>query len=294
MTNDFTPRRTSENEQRLSKEEYAQFKKEERDRVYQLIDDTANSILNDPNKFADYLNTQSRLDRYSAANALLIYSQCPQASQLKGFDDWIKDDVKLKKGSKSISILEPVEYVKQDGSTGISYNVKKVFDISQTNAKRTPAPSVNKDPKELIMVMLDSSPVEVKSTDDLPNGNMAAFYDNDAQTLFVKRDVGDSTLVAQSIAQELAYAQLSIKSDEYSRSDNSFKATCAAYMLCKRYGVDTQIFAIDRIPESLKQAEPKEMRSELTKIRNAMSEVNYRIADELYKRKEARQKEHER
>ena len=35
------------------------------------------------------------MDRYSAANALLIYSQYPQATQLKDFDDWGKDNVKI-------------------------------------------------------------------------------------------------------------------------------------------------------------------------------------------------------
>lgn len=70
--------------------------------------------------------------------------------------------MKIQKGAKSISILEPVEYAKKDGTTGISYNVKKVFDVSQTNGKRPPAPTVNRDPKALITVMLDSSRLKWK------------------------------------------------------------------------------------------------------------------------------------
>lgn len=49
--------------------------------------------------------------------------------------DWQEDGVKVSKGAKSLSILEPVEYAKKDGSTGIAYNVKKVFDVSQTTAE---------------------------------------------------------------------------------------------------------------------------------------------------------------
>ena len=49
--------------------------------------------------------------------------------------DWQEDGVKVSKGAKSLSILEPVEYAKKDGSTGIAYNVKKVFDVSQTNGR---------------------------------------------------------------------------------------------------------------------------------------------------------------
>ena len=49
--------------------------------------------------------------------------------------------MKITKGAKSISILEPVEYTRADGSPGISYNVKKVFDVTQTNGRKAPAVS---------------------------------------------------------------------------------------------------------------------------------------------------------
>ena len=294
MTNDFRPKKAGGNQPKLSKEEYAEKKKAEKERVYQIVDDTAMQIVNDPEKFRAFLNTQSRMDRYSAANALLIFNQLPEATQLKDFDDWGKDNVKIVKGAKSISILEPVEYARQDGTTGISYNVKKMFDVSQTNGRQTPAVSANRDPKALITTMLDACPVEVEATNELPYPNMAAFYNNEKQTLYVKRNVGDSVAVAQCVAQELGHAQLSINSDTYSRRDMGFQAVCIGYMLCKKYGVDTQNFAIDRIPESLKEKEPKEIRAELSKTRNAMSEINSRISEELYRKKQERSKEHER
>lgn len=294
MTNDFRPKKAGGNQPKLSKEEYAEKKKAEKERVYQMVDDTAMQIVNDPEKFRAFLDTQSRMDRYSAANALLIFNQLPEATQLKDFDDWGKDNVKIVKGAKSISILEPVEYARQDGTTGISYNVKKMFDVSQTNGRQTPAVSVNREPKALITTMLDVCPVEVEATNELPYPNMAAFYNNEKQTLYVKRNVGDSVAVAQCVAQELGHAQLSINSDTYSRRDMGFQAVCIGYMLCKKYGVDTQNFAIDRIPESLKEKEPKEIRAELSKTRNAMSEINSRISEELYRKKQERSKEHER
>ena len=270
MTYDFKPAKAGGQAPRLSKEEYAQKKRAEKDAVYQMADESAREIVSDPEKFKSFLDTQSRIDRYSAVNALLIYKQYPQAVQLKDFDDWSKDNVKILKGTKSISILEPVEYVKRDGTTGISYNVKKVFDISQTNGKRPPAPTVDRDPKQLITTLLDSSPVNVEATNELPYPNMAAFYNNEEQTLYVKRDVGDSVVVAQCVAQELGHAQLSINSDTYSRSDMGFQAVCIGYMLCKKYGIDTQNFAINRIPEKLAAKESKDIRFELSKMRNRL------------------------
>ena len=81
-----------------------------------MADDTAKAIVSDPEKFKAFLDTQSRLDRYSAVNALLIFQAACKASQLpKNFDDWSKDNVKIQKGAKSISILDLVEYARDGG-----------------------------------------------------------------------------------------------------------------------------------------------------------------------------------
>ena len=93
MTNNFTPAKAGQQNKRLSKEEYAEKMKAEKEAVYRMADDTAKAIVADPEKFKAFLDTQSRLDRYSAVNALLIYKQLPEASQLKNFDDWSKDNV---------------------------------------------------------------------------------------------------------------------------------------------------------------------------------------------------------
>ena len=169
MTNNFTPKKSGAAARpQLSPEEYAAKKKAEKDAVYQMIDDTATEIVSDPDKFRAYLDTQARMDRYSAANALLIYKQQPQATQLKDFRDWQEDGVKVNKGAKSLSILEPVEYTKNDGSTGIAYNVKKVFDVAQTSGKKPAAPTLDRDPRKLVAIMLDTAPIDVRRSCLLP------------------------------------------------------------------------------------------------------------------------------
>ena len=59
------------------------------------------------------LYTKARLDRYSTANALFIYSQYPKATRLKDFGDWAEEKESINKGAKSISVLESVEYTKK-------------------------------------------------------------------------------------------------------------------------------------------------------------------------------------
>lgn len=294
MTNNFKPQKGGYKKPQLSPDEWKAKKQAEKDAVYQMIDDTAVAIVGDGEKFKAFLDTQARLDRYSAANALLIYSQYPQATQLKDFNDWADEKISVNKGAKSISILEPIEYARNDGTTGISYNVKKVFDVSQTKGKQTPSPTANRDPQKLVAVMIDTSPVEVQVVSELPHPNMGAFYDNNKQTLFVRKNIGDSVALCQCVAQELGHAELSINSDSYSRKEMGYQAMCIGYMLCKKYGVDTKNFAIERVPEEWKSKEPKEIRAELSKTRTALNEIHSRVSEELYKQKQERSKGQER
>ena len=71
MTENFTPAKAGGQRPRLSKEEYAEKKRAEKDAVYQLADEAAKEIVSSPEKFKAFLDTQSRLDRYSAVNAPL-------------------------------------------------------------------------------------------------------------------------------------------------------------------------------------------------------------------------------
>jgi len=295
MTNDFKSKQSSgARPPRLSPEEYAAKKKAEKEAIYQLLDNTASEVVQSPEKFKAYLDVQSRMDRYTANNALLMYKQFPQASQIKEFDDWAAEGVKVNKGSKTFIILDPYEYTKKDGTVGIDFNLKRVLDVSQTNGKRPAAPTANRDPRKLVAVMLDSAPINIESTSELPYPDMGAFYKNEDQTLYVKRDIGDSVALCQCVAQELGHAQLAMSCEAYSRREMGFSAVCVGYMLCRKFGVDTRSFAIENIPDGLKNKEPKGIRAELSKTRSAMNEIGSRVAEEIYRRRAERSKEQER
>ena len=298
MTKDFIAKRNNRQQntrrEQLSPQEWAEKKQLEKESVYQLIDSTAEEISENPDKLKAFLDVQARMDKYSSANALLIYSQLPEATRLKDFAGWGEDNVHVKKGARSISILEPVEYTKSDGSQGISYNVKKMFDVSQTNGKKQPAPTLNRDTDDIIAVMVDTSPVNVELIDEMPQPGMGAFYKNEDQTLYIQRGFDDSVKLVQNIAQELAFAQLSIQSDSYSRRDMGFKAVCVGYMVCKKLGVETKSFAVNRVPSDWKDMDAKAVRSELSQIRSALGEIATRVSDELYRQKQERTKDRER
>lgn len=100
--NDFdTPK------QEYDKEEYARRKKEEKNQIYQLIDEAAEKIITNGDEFKKYLDIQSKFDGYSVGNALLVKEQMPEATELKDYESWKKRGEYLVKKPKAVKILEP-------------------------------------------------------------------------------------------------------------------------------------------------------------------------------------------
>jgi len=139
----------------FNKEEWAAQKKQERESAFAMIDETAQRMANDGSLFQSYLDVQARFDRYSVGNAVLITAQKADATQLSDFKGWKNNGVFIKKGESGIVLLEPgEEYTKEDGTVGVSYNSKKVFDISQTTAKAKDRPAMKRDERLLLKAII--------------------------------------------------------------------------------------------------------------------------------------------
>lgn len=263
----------------FSKEEFAARKKAEREDLYLLSDSTALEVAGDSGRFRQYLDVHSRFDRYSAVNSLLILAQKPEAVRLGSFDHWKEKGGSIKTGQTGFSILEPQEYTKDDGSLGVGFNTKRVFDISQIDAKKIkaePVPPTYSD-RQLLTALVAKAPVKISSVDDLP-ANIAAITSPETGEITVRRGMA-FTDTFRSVAQELASAQMN--SGPESRIDSGFSAYCASYILCKKYGVDTQDFDFSGAPEVMDGMDAQEVKAELSKIHNAISEITGRITRNL-------------
>ncbi|MDD7129357.1 MAG: ArdC-like ssDNA-binding domain-containing protein [Prevotella sp.] len=120
----------------FDKEEWIQQKKAEREHAYEMIDQAAGLMPGEGERVQMYLDLQSRFPRYSVGNILLLSAQKPEATRIADFKAWKEGGVYIKQGETGIIMLEPGnEYTKADGSVGVAYNAKRVFDISQTTAK---------------------------------------------------------------------------------------------------------------------------------------------------------------
>jgi hypothetical protein len=263
-------------DQPFDKEAWAQKKQEQRETVYTMIDDTAGAVSQDGAKFQGYLDVQSRFDRYSVSNALLILAQKPNATRIADFDTWKEQGAYIRKKESGFYILEPgEEYQRDDGTTGISYNPKKMFDIAQTGSTRKRETPTYPDERTRIKALMDHTPVPILISDTLPEG-INTLYQPDTREIQIRRgmDAGD---IFRALSQELVHAEIDRGDGSYNRSEHGFHAYCASYMLCKQYGVDTGGYRFDRTPQMLEGMEPQEIRAELSVIKEAAGEISGRM-----------------
>ena len=261
-------------EKTFDKNAWIEKKQQERQEVYDLTDKTADEIKTDINKYKQYLDVQGRFDKYSVGNALVISATLPNATQIKEFDDWKKTGAFIKKGENGIKILEPGDsYTRADGSSAISYNVKKMFDISQTTSKQKTR-TISYDDKVKLTALLKDCPVDIKAVDEIPNTDKVALWSKADNALYVKRG-GETTTIFKQLAKELTRVAL----EETGNNDlDNFKCSSTSYMLCKKYSIDVSDINIKSIPEAFKNMSAGEVRNELTSMRGAMEDINTRMS----------------
>lgn len=256
-------------EQPFDREAWAQPKREQRQELYDLIEEMSEKTLTDPSALSDYLNMQARLGKTSVANTLLVVAQKPNATFISGFDDWQKRGRSVKRGEKAALVLEANgEYERPDGTMGVNFDVKRVFDISQTYGKpireRT-APPI----KTALKAITTNVPVPVKLSEGISQ-SVGAMYSEKDKTIYVAKGVEGNNLFF-ALSRELARAH---------SGANTFVCDCAANVACLRYGVPAKY--CDRIPDEIAALESREKRSALNIVRDAACEIAERVDRNLF------------
>lgn len=259
-----------------NKEEWKEYKIQEKQQVFDMLDKATLSIASNLDDFKNYLDVQSQFDRYSVSNALLIMTQMPNARELRDYNGWHEKKVYIKPHSKSIKILEPREsYIKEDGTTAISYLVKKMFDISQTTflSKKT---NISLDERTLLKAFLDNSSAEIKVVDKIESNEIVRWNEQE-NVLYITKGT-NTNLLFNSLAHE--FGKMEFANLEFKNYDD-FQCKCVAYLVCKKYGIDVSPIQLKELPQNLADMSPKEVRNELTVIRTAMENINLRIDNYL-------------
>ena len=280
-------KKDSKTEHPFNKEEWAAKKQQERAEAFEMLDNATEEAVANPETFRDYLLIQSRFGKYSVSNALLISYQNNEATYLADFETWKEKGVFVQKGERGITLLEPGnEFTREDGTTGFSINVKKVFDISQTNSERSYSRRTP-DERRVLKALISSSPCDIRMTNEF-DGNVCARYVPKDDAIYIRQGL-DGEDIFRSLSQEIVIANFA--KNGVAREDCVFTAYCATYVLCERNGFDTGDFDFEKVPEMFKDAEPKAIRGQLDKIRDSANELSQdmnRIMEEQQKAKRSR------
>ena len=104
--------------------------------VQELMKDRISALWKNPEDYVSFLETASRLYKYSFKDQLLIHAQRPDAVACAEYDTWGREDITnryIKRGSKGIALIK-----EENGRAKLRY----VFDFADTAAKdersRTP------------------------------------------------------------------------------------------------------------------------------------------------------------
>ena len=256
----------------FNREEWIQQKKAEREKAFELVRDMSDLLPHDGERFQNCLDLMSRFSRYSVSNILLLEAQKPDARKLGDFQTWKDQKVSIKKGETGIMILEPgKEYTRRDGKTAVSYNVKRVFDVSQTSLPFALSPSVKRDERLLIRSLVQNAPCRFESVEagQISNGRSAC-YDAEKNTIYAVPGTAPSQLF-RDMAVALAEAHLEL--GEYSTENKFGKTVCASYILCVRNEVDTSGFEISKLPTYVQEMNGQQMREYLGDIRDVANAI---------------------
>ena len=265
-----------------SKEDWIKQKNENRALAYEMLE-TASEELNNPDSVMAYLDVQSRFDRYSVSNALLVAYQNPEATRLCDSKTWQKNHVFINKGETGIIILEPgKEYAREDGRTVTPYNAKKVFDISQTNAKPRPQRTKTPDARVVVKAMIKTSPVPVEISNQLPD-EVKAIYQPESKKIFIRQGL-DGDEIVRLLSKEIAFARLD--KGGFNRDNLEFSAQAISYIVTSRAGFEPA--PITRVSKQFLSLSAKEKRAEFSQIRDHANTISNTINKAL----EAKNKEH--
>ena len=282
---------SEQKQNKMSKQEFAKMMSEKRQSLFNMANDQLELAVESADNFLVYLNLKSQLD-YTVTNTLLVMAQNPKATQLKDLTHWREDNKYIRKGEKGIQILEPSEYTRKDGTPGITYNPKYVFDISQLQGKENQITPPNYSHNEILSAMIYKNEVLPEVAKEDMNLPERVYYDPEAQKIFVKDGLDPKTMINGIIRE---YCYIEYMNQGMTREDCSFQAECSAYMISKRYGIgDYNTMFISSCNEHFFSMNPKEIKADLENMRRVTDSVLTNIKYGLYAQQEqSKQKEKE-
>ena len=264
----------------------------------------------DLEKYQAYLRTMSHFHHYSVNNQMLIFSQCPHATLVAGYQKWQNQFSRhVLRGEKGISILAPTPYkikvekekldpvtklplLDADGNTITEekevqipmFRPVKVFDVSQTDGKPLPervqSPVAeltgNVEHYEAFMEALrriSPVPIEMKPL----SNDLDGFFSPSKQSITLRDGMSEVQTVCAAV-HEIAHSKL----HDYAKQPNSqpkdssteeIEAESIAYTACAYFGIETSANSFGYVATWSKDKDLKAFKDSLGTIRKTSSEL---------------------
>ena len=264
----------------------------------------------DLEKYQAYLRTMSHFHHYSVNNQMLIFSQCPHATLVAGYQKWQNQFSRhVLRGEKGISILAPTPYkikvekekldpdtklplLDADGNTITEekevqipmFRPVKVFDVSQTDGKPLPervqSPVAeltgNVEHYEAFMEALrrvSPVPIEMKPL----SNDLDGFFSPSKQSITLRAGMSEVQTVCAAV-HEIAHSELHdyAKQQDSHPKDSSteeIEAESIAYTVCAYFGIETSANSFGYVATWSKDKDLKAFKDSLDTIRKTSSEL---------------------
>ena len=195
----------------------------------------------------------------------MLYQQNSEITQPRAFEGWKNAGRSVRTGEVGYTALIGQNYEREDGRAAAGYTIGKMFDISQTKGRQTPAP-VTYEPEELVAAVIQKSPVTIQISDQLPE-QVQAQYVPQASTSFVRNGMDAPTTFCALVREQVCAGFDTYPS--YRRADYLVAGYCAAYVTAKRYGLDVSAFNLSPVVAACSGLNQQDKRRFLSDVKTA-------------------------
>lgn len=236
---------------KFTPEERAEYRERQRGEAAEMLTTAARELLSSDG-WKRWASTRARFHKYSMNNTFLIFVQCPEATHVTGYRQWLALDRHVLPGERAIRIFAPMLRWpnEEDLAAGASpdrkvvfgYKLVSVFDFSQTEGEplpELPIEPLTGDSHEHYLAPLIKLAASIEYTVEYEelHGDMGGYCQANAKRIVLASGRPVNATV-RTLIHELAHA-LGVGYKEYGREAAEVIVETAAFIVCTGIGLDT-------------------------------------------------------
>ena len=259
------------------------------------------AAINTDEDWLKFLSFQAQFYNYSFGNAMLIFSQNPNATYVKGYKAWNQLGRYVKKGSKGLAILAPcirkVEVFKEPENKNLyhdeeaekeirkvvsGFRIAYVYDIADTDGDDSMLPVLvtglagNSEQEKEIYERLFGVISKGHCVQEVSGTASKGSFNLETKVISIREDL-EYLQKIKTLLHEYAHLldfQMHPE-DDISRNRRELIAESVAFIVSLRLGLDTSRYSMSYIKSWLKDKE------ELKIIADSVQKIAYTIITEL-------------